>query len=153
MDNKPAKRVNIVSVKLVRESSVLYKERTINSPSDSANLLEPFLKDEDRECFLVICLDTKNQPTAIHTVSIGTLNSSLVHPRETFKPAILSNSNSVILAHNHPSSGDPTPSHEDHEVTHRLVEAGKILGIEVLDHIIIGSNSRYISFKEKGILN
>ena len=152
MNNKPAKRVDIVTVKLVREASVLYKDRTINSPADSANLLEPFLKDEDRECFLVICLDTKNQPTAIHTVSIGTLNSSLVHPREVFKVALLANSNTVILAHNQPS-GDPFPSQEDREVTRRLVEAGKILGIEVLDHIIIGSNSKYVSFKEKGILD
>lgn len=152
MNNKPAKRVDIVTVKLVREASVLYKDRTINSPADSANLLEPFLKDEDRECFLVICLDTKNQPTAIHTVSIGTLNSSLVHPREVFKVALLANSNTVILAHNHPS-GDPMPSREDREVTSRLVEAGKVLGIEVLDHIIIGSHSKYVSFKEKGILD
>lgn len=153
MNNKPAKRVDIVTVKLVREASVLYKERTINSPADSANLLEPFLKDEDRECFLVICLDTKNQPTAIHTVSIGTLNSGIVHAREVFKVAILANSNAVILGHNHPSGLADPPSREDVEVTRRLVEAGKILGIEVLDHIIIGSNSRYVSFKEKGILD
>lgn len=152
-NNKPAKRVDIVTVKLVREASVLYKDRTINSPADSANLLEQFLKDEDRERFMVLCLDTKNQPTAIHTVSIGTLNSSIVHARETFKVAILANSNSIIIAHGHPSSGDPTPSQEDLEVTKRLVEAGKILGIQVLDHIIIGSNSKYISFKEKGILD
>lgn len=152
MNHSPAKRVDIVSIKMVREATVLYQNRTINSPGDSANLLEPFLKDQDRECFLVICLDTKNQPTAIHTVSIGTLNSSLVHPRELFKVAILSNCSSLIIAHNHPS-GDPTPSKEDMEVTKRLVEAGKILGIEVLDHIIIGSNSRFISFKERGILD
>jgi len=152
MNTKPAKRINIVSVKLVREASVLYQNRTINSPTDSATLLQPFLQDEDRECFLVICLDTKNQPTAIHTVSTGTLNSSLVHPRELFKVAILANSSTLIVAHNHPS-GDPTPSREDMEVTKRLVEAGKILGIEVLDHIIIGSNSRYLSFKEKGLLD
>jgi len=145
----PAKRVNIVTIKIVREAGVLYQNRTINSPSDSANLLEPFLKDEDRECFLVVCLDTKNQPTAIHTVSIGTLNSSLVHPREVFKVALLANSNALILAHNHPS-GEPKPSQEDLEVTRRLVEAGKILGIEVLDHIIIGSNSRFVSLKERG---
>ncbi|GAB6152580.1 hypothetical protein JCM17380_13300 [Desulfosporosinus burensis] len=145
----PAKRVNIVTIKIVREGSVLYQNRTINSPSDSANLLEPFLKDEDRECFLVVCLDTKNQPTAIHTVSIGTLNSSLVHPREVFKVALLANSNALILAHNHPS-GEPKPSQEDLEVTRRLVEAGKILGIEVIDHIIIGSNSRFVSLKERG---
>ena len=151
-NNKPAKRVDIVTVKLVRESSVLYKDRTIDSPADSVNLLEQFLKDEDRERFMVLCLDTKNQPTAIHTVSIGTLNSSVVHPREVFKVAILANSNAIILGHNHPS-GLTDPSRQDVEVTQRLVEAGKVLGIEVLDHIIIGSNSRYVSFKEKGILD
>jgi len=152
MNNKAAKRVDIVSIKIVREASVLYQNRTINSPSDSVSLLESFLDNCDRECFLVLCLNTKNIPTAIHTVSIGTLNSSLVHPRELYKVAILSNSSAVILAHNHPS-GDPTPSREDLEVTRRLVEAGKILGIAVLDHIIIGSNSQYISFKEKGTLD
>jgi len=151
-NNKPAKRVDIVTVKLVRESSVLYKDRTIYSPADSVNLLEQFLKDEDRERFMVLCLDTKNQPTAIHTVSIGTLNSSVVHPREVFKVAILANSNAIILGHNHPSELTD-PSRQDVEVTQRLVEAGKVLGIEVLDHIIIGSNSRYVSFKEKGILD
>lgn len=152
MSKQVAKRVSIVSLKMIRESSVLYQNRTINSPADSANLLEQFLENCDRECFLVLALDVKHQPTAIHTVSVGTLNSSLVHPREVFKMAILGNAGSIILAHNHPS-GDPTPSKEDMEVTKRLVEAGKILGIEVLDHIIIGSNSRYVSFKEKGILD
>lgn len=152
MSNQAAKRVNIVTIKLVRETSVLYQNRTINSPSDSANLLEEFLENSDREKFLVLCLDTKQQPTTIHTVSVGTLNSSLVHPREVFKVAILSNSNAIILAHCHPS-GLPEQSREDVEVTKRLVQAGKILGIEVLDHIIIGSNSRFISFKEKGILD
>ena len=149
MNTKPAKRVNIVSVKLIRESSVLYKNRTVNSPQEAADLFEPFLKDEDREKFLIVGLDTKNKPTVISVVSVGSLNSSIVHPHEVFKIAILSNSNAIILGHNHPS-GDPTPSREDMEVTKRLVEAGKLLGIKVLDHIIIGSNSRYVSFKSFG---
>jgi len=149
MEKKVAKRVDIVSIKMVREATVLYQNRTINSPHDALELIEPFLQDEDRECFLVVCLDTKNQPTAINVVSIGTLNSSLVHPREVFKVAILANANGVILSHNHPS-GDPTPSHEDKEVTNRLIEAGKVLGIEILDHVVIGSNHRYVSLKERG---
>lgn len=151
MSNQAAKRVSIVSVKLIRESSVLYKNRTVNSPQEAADLFEPFLKDEDRENFLIAGLDSKNKPTVISIISVGSLNSSIVHPREVFKIAILSNSNAIILAHNHPS-GLPEPSREDLEVTRRLIEAGKILGIEVLDHIIIGSHSRFVSFKEKGIL-
>ena len=149
MNHSPAKRVDIVSIKMVREATVLYQNRTINSPGDALELIEPFLQDEDRECFLVVCVDTKNHPTAISIVSIGTLNSSLVHPREVFKVAILANANGIILSHNHPS-GDPTPSREDQEVTNRLIEAGKVLGIEILDHVVIGSNHRYISMKERG---
>ena len=148
MDKKPDKRVNIVSIKLVREATVLYQNRTINSPQDAVELMEPFLKDVDRECFLVVCVDTKNQPTSIAIISIGTLNSSLVHPREVFKIAILANAYGIILGHNHPSS-DPTPSQEDLKVTQRLIEAGKVLGIEVLDHLIIGNN-RHVSLKERG---
>ncbi len=92
-------------------------------------------------------LNTKNNITGINVVSIGSLNSSLVHPREVFKAAILGNAAAIILAHNHPS-GDPSPSPEDLEITRRLVEAGKILGIEVLDHVIIGD--RWESLKERG---
>lgn len=145
---QPAKRVNIVSLKLVRESSVLYKERQIKSPEDAYKLLKPFLVEADREKFVVVCLDTKNQPTAINICHVGSLNASIVHPREVFKSAILSNSASIIVAHNHPSS-DPTPSREDIDVTRRLVEAGRIVGIELLDHVIVGEE-RFVSLKEKG---
>jgi DNA repair protein RadC len=120
---QPAKRISVVSLKLVRESSVLYRERQIKSPEDAYKLLKPFLVKADHELFVVVCLDTKNQPTAINICHVGSLNSSIVHPREVFKSAILSNSASIIVAHNHPSS-DPTPSREDIEVTKRLVEAG-----------------------------
>ncbi|MED0656848.1 JAB domain-containing protein [Anoxybacillus ayderensis] len=127
---QPAKRVNIVSLKLVREGSVLYRERRVQSPEDAYQLLKPFLVDADREVFVVVCLDTKNQPTAIHVCHVGSLNASIVHPREVFKSAILANAASVLVAHNHPST-DPTPSREDIEVTRRLVEAGRIVGIEL----------------------
>ncbi|KUO70898.1 MAG: hypothetical protein APF81_08955 [Desulfosporosinus sp. BRH_c37] len=122
----------------------------INSPQDVAHIVMEEMRFLDREHFRVISLSTKNHVLGISPVSIGSLNSSLVHPRECFKEAIRRNSNAIILLHNHPS-GDPTPSQEDIEVTRRLADGGKILGIEVLDHVIIGDN-RFISLKERGIL-
>ena len=144
-------KVNVVSIQLVRERSLAYGSKRINCPADAANIAGDFLAGVDREHFVVLCLDTKNNVNALNTVSVGTLNSSLVHPREVYKAAILANSNAIILSHNHPS-GDPTPSREDLEVTKRLVEAGNIMGIEVLDHIVIGDNGKYVSFKDRGIL-
>lgn len=149
-DNQSAKRINIVSIKMVREASVLYGIRKIVSPKDSVELGKRFLDDVDREQLIVCCLDTKNQPTAINVVSVGSLNTSVVHPREVFKPAILSNSASIILFHNHPS-GDPSPSKEDISITERIKESGNILGIKLIDHIIIGNDS-YCSMKERGII-
>lgn len=143
-----AKRVNIVSVKLVKESSMLYKQRRVRSPQDSYELFRDYLGEVAREHFVVACLDTKNQPINISTVHIGSLNTSIVHPREVMKTAILSNAASIICCHPHPS-GDPTPSPEDIDVTERLAEVGKIVGIELLDHIIIGDN-KFVSLKEKG---
>jgi DNA repair protein RadC len=150
MKNQPAKRVNIVSVKLVKESSLLYKERSIKSPEDVYNLMNHFLHDLDREAFIVISLDTKNQPVSINICHVGSLNASIVHPREVMKSAILSNAASIVIGHNHPS-GNCSPSREDIEVTTRLVEAGKIVGIDVLDHIIVG-DGEYVSLKEKGYI-
>jgi DNA repair protein RadC len=104
----------------------------------------------DREHFRVILLNTKNRVLGVETVSIGSLNSSLVHPREVFKSAVQRSAAGVILVHNHPS-GDPTPSSEDIEITRRLSDAGRVIGIEVLDHIIIGDHL-FVSFKEKGLI-
>lgn len=149
MAKKPrenAKRVDIVSIKMVKDSSIKYANRQINSPFDAFILLREFLEDCDREKLMVVCLDTKNQPVNISVVSIGTLNSSLVHPREVFKTAILSNSNKIILAHNHPSQ-ILKPSGEDKLSTDRIQTAGEILGIELMDHLIIGGG-QYYSFKE-----
>ncbi|MEK4713568.1 JAB domain-containing protein [Sporosarcina sp. FSL K6-5500] len=146
----PAKRVNIVQVKLVREKSLLYKDRKIRSPRDAYELIREFLGDVDREHFIVLCLDIKNQPTCIQVVHIGNLNSSIVHPREVLKSAILSNAASIIVAHNHPSNvSDPSP--EDIEVTKRLTQAGEILGVELLDHLILCTDS-FHSLKESGYL-
>lgn len=145
-----SKRVDVVSIKMVKESSFLYKNRRISSPKDVVELLRNFLEGADREQFITCCMDTKNQPTSINIVSVGTINSSLVHPREVFKTAILGNSSSIIVAHNHPS-GDPLPSKEDIDITQRLKEAGRIIGIDLIDHVIIGED-RYVSLKEKGVV-
>ena len=131
----PAKRVNVVSLKVVKESSVLYETRNITNPYDAFRLVKSFLENSDREKFVVACLDTKNQPINIQVVSIGSLNSAIVHPREVFKVA------------NHPS-GNIDPSVEDENITRRLKECGEILGIGLIDHIILGDRDRYFSFKE-----
>lgn len=144
----PAKRVNIVSLKMVRESTILYPDRSIRSPKDAAQLLRPLLHDADREHFLVVCLDTKNQVNSITTCHVGTLNASVVHPREVFKTAVLGNAASILVAHNHPS-GNPAPSPEDISVTRRISEAGAVLGIELLDHLIIAGDD-FCSLKESG---
>ncbi|WP_232828004.1 RadC family protein [Paraliobacillus sp. X-1268] len=146
----PAKRVNIVSVKLVRESSILYEKRCIRSAQDAYELAKSFLEDKDREHFIVVSLDTKNQPVSINVCHIGSLNASLVSPREVMKAAILSSAASILIFHNHPS-GLTDPSNEDIKVTKRLVEAGKLMGIELLDHIIVGDNT-FNSLKEKGYI-
>lgn len=122
----------------------------ITSPLDVVNVLMEEMRYLKREHFKVVLLDTKNQIISIENVSIGNLNSSIVHPREVFKIAIRRSSASMILVHNHPS-GDPTPSSEDISITKRLLESGKILGISILDHIIIG-NKTYVSLKEKNII-
>lgn len=145
-----AKRVNIVSVRLVKESSMLYKQRKVRNPQDSYELFQDYLLDMDREHVVVLCLDTKNQPTNISVCHIGSLNASIVHPREVMKTAVLSNAATIIVAHNHPS-GICDPSREDIAITERLVEAGDVMGIPLLDHLIIGDGT-YISLKEKGYI-
>ncbi|MFQ4870148.1 DNA repair protein RadC [Clostridioides difficile] len=149
MDKKkiPAKRVDIVSLKLVKESSVLYETRKISNPYDAYRLVKNFLVDSDREKFVVVYLDTKNQPVSIEIVSIGTVNSAMVHPRKVFKVAVLSNASKIICFHNHPS-GNTNFSKEDEVITKRLQKCGEILGIELVDHIVVGDDDKYFSFKE-----
>lgn len=139
------KRVDFVTIKMVKEGSTLYDVRKVTNPEDGYNIFEPLLKDSDREKLVVCCLNTKNEPVNISIVSVGSLSSSVVTPREVFKTAILSNSASILIAHNHPS-GDTTPSKEDINITLRLKESGKILGIPLLDHYIIGDKN--VSLKE-----
>src|SRR5699024_11246254 len=128
----PAKRVNIVRLQMVKKCSVLYKNRVIRSPEDGYELIKQFLGDVEREHFVVVYLDTKNQPTALNVCHIGSLNSSVVHPREIMKAAVLSNAAGIIVGHNHPS-GDSEPSPEDINVTKRIAKAGEVMGISLLD--------------------
>ncbi|WP_338083457.1 RadC family protein [Fictibacillus nanhaiensis] len=147
----PAKAVELLAAIEIgkRISRLQFEERyTIRSPEDGARYLMDELRFLHQEHFVCLYLNTKNQVLHKKTVFIGSLNTSIVHPREVFKEGLKRSSASIICFHNHPS-GDPAPSREDIEVTKRLVECGKMLGIEVLDHIIIG-DQKYVSLKEKG---
>src|SRR5690625_4214556 len=191
--NLPAKRVNIVRLQMVKECSVLYKNRVIRSPEDGYELIKQFLggvareycvfvclvtmyqstylyiclighdnyylvKDKEdimnklllyvnREHYVVVCIYTNNHPTSLNVFHIGSLNSSVVHTREIMKAAVLSNAASIIVGHNH-SSGDPESSPEDINVTKRIAEVGKVIGISLLDQIVLDDET-LVSLKEK----
>lgn len=122
----------------------------VRSPREAADLVRDDLRYLNKEHFIVLFLNTKNRVIGKETLSIGSLNASIVHPREVFRSAIKRSSASIICAHNHPS-GDPTPSPEDIEVTRRLAEAGRLVGIELLDHVIIADQA-HVSMKELGYI-
>ncbi|NLW44448.1 MAG: DNA repair protein RadC [Syntrophomonadaceae bacterium] len=126
------------------------QQQQIKSPEDVKNYVMEDMRYYDREHFKCLYLNRKNQVISLETISIGGLANSLVHPREVFKPAVKRSAAAVILIHNHPS-GDPTPSQEDINITRRLIESGKLLGIEVLDHVIIG-DGRYVSLKASNVI-
>ncbi len=149
-----AKAIQIkAAIELGRRVIALDRESrsSIRTPSDIADLLMFDMRYLDKEHFKSVLLNTRNEVLDIVTISIGSLDASLVHPRELFKDAIRRSCASVILVHNHPS-GDPTPSMEDIKLTRRLKEGGALLGIRVLDHIIIGDN-RFLSLRELGLLD
>ncbi len=123
---------------------------TIITPKDVVAQLTD-LRHNKKEHFIALYLNARNQLVHKETISMGTLNANLVHPREVFEPALKHSAAGIMVAHNHPS-GDPKPSEDDLEITKRLVEAGKMMGVELLDHVIIATNN-YFSFKEGGILN
>lgn len=140
--------IQTYSVELVKDSSKVYDvERAITSPQDVQSVVESVLglSKKTQEHFVILSLNTKNKVTGVHTLHIGTVNSSIVHPRDVFQRAILNNATSIIICHNHPS-GDMRPSQEDIDVTKRIESSGKLLGIELLDHIIIGDG--FLSLKE-----
>lgn len=124
-------------------------DQRLSRPSDAATLLTSLLAHEVVEVFVILCLNTKHGFEGYYEVSRGSLDTTLAHPRDVFKAALIANSAALILAHNHPS-GDPTPSTDDHVLTWRLAQAGNLLDVGVLDHIIVGRDGRYYSFKESG---
>lgn len=123
---------------------------TVRSPEDGANFVMEEMRTLNQEHFVVVFLNTKNQVLHKSTIFIGSLNASIVHPREVFKEAVRRSAASMICFHNHPS-GDPSPSQEDIDVTKRLVSCGKMIGVDVLDHIVIGDR-KFISLKQKGLM-
>ena len=124
---------------------------TVRIPADVAALVGPDMRYLDREHFRVLLLNTRHDVLAVEEVAVGGLNSAIIHPREVFKPAIRWSAAAVILVHNHPS-GDPEPSADDLRITARLAEAGRVVGIEVLDHVVVG-DGRYVSLRERGLLS
>lgn len=147
------KNVSFLTVKAVKEKTARYEvENQVNQPKDAYKYLQTVVQPEEaaEEYMWLLTLDIKNKITGLFTVSHGSLNASIVHPREIFKRALLQNAASIIIAHNHPS-GDPAPSKEDINITLRIKEAGKIIGIELLDHLIMGDGN-YVSLKERGTI-
>ncbi|WP_172254726.1 RadC family protein [Saccharibacillus deserti] len=149
----PAKAVQIkagieLGLRLSRRSSA--DKVVVRSPHDAYEAVAVELRDLRKEHFVCLFLNTKNHVIGTETLSVGSLNASIVHPREVFRAAIKCSSASIVCAHNHPS-GDPAPSPEDISLTRRLVEAGRIVGIDVLDHIVVGDGT-YVSLKEQGLM-
>jgi DNA repair protein RadC len=145
-------RVPVYKVQLVRDGSCKMKHRSYLGAADAVELFRTHVGDADREHFAVIMLDIKNRFLGIHTVSVGMIDGTLAHPREVFKPAILTNADSLVLAHNHPS-GDVEPSDDDIELTYGLLLAGELMGIRVRDHVVVGRGKPgYTSFLARGLL-
>ncbi len=135
-------QIPVYKVALVREGSIDLDEEPVTNPYQVADIASKMLADSDREVCLVFLVDSKNRIIGVNTVSIGTLNSSLVHPREVLKPAILANACGIIFVHNHPSA-DPTPSEMDLDMFKRLRAAGELIGIDLLDAIVVGHREHY----------
>lgn len=155
--SNPTKKSDFVSgirVSIVREPSTVPAVDALDTPAKAATLFRGlFPLGDEREHFMAAYLDNRSRVKGVSTVSIGTLSASLVHPREVFRPAIVAGAAAVVISHNHPS-GDPSPSPEDREATRRLLRAGELLGIPLLDHVIIAeADGVFFSFKERGLLS
>ncbi len=143
--------VPVYGLKLVREDTIRYGERPqVLMPTDCANFLQGYFSGCHVEQLVVVLLDTKNNVIGVNMVYQGSLNAISIRVADIFKPAIVGNANCIILSHNHPSSGDPTPSPEDVRVTEMLCDAGRLLDVEILDHLVFGQN-RFVSLKERGL--
>jgi DNA repair protein RadC len=143
-------RLQVVRIAMVKDRPILYSGERLTTASQVPDAFRTLIGDPDREYFVAFLLDGKNRIVSCNVVSVGSLNQAIVHPRETFKAAVLANAAAIIVAHNHPT-GDPTPSREDLEITRRLREAGELLGIRLLDHVIVGDGC-YRSFADNGLL-
>lgn len=139
------------TISLVKEATSPFHAQTrCQSSEDVYRYFKDICADQDREHLYALFLDTKHAPIGLNHVAMGTLNTTIVHPREVFKCAILLNAACLVIVHNHPS-GDPSPSQEDRILTTRIADAGQLLGITLLDHVVIG-NGRYFSFADHGLL-
>lgn len=143
------KRIDIVQTKAVKDRSIFVGCRKITNSKDAASIAKNLVEDADREHLVVCCLNSRGEPVSLQVVYIGTTNACYAETKELFKYAILSNAVGIIVFHNHPS-GDPSPSADDYLFTKKLTEAGNILGIKVLDHIILGDDDRYFSILSGG---
>ncbi len=143
-------RIPKYKISLVRETSVPFESKRFTNSRDVFNAFRQEMMTYDREHFVAVMLDAKNGIIGVHEVSIGSLSTSVVHPREVYKAAVAASAAGIMFLHNHPS-GDPVPSREDRDCTKRLFEAGKVLGIRVLDHIVVGEND-YFSFADAGLI-
>lgn len=145
-------KVQVINIRMVKEPS-LYSTERIRSPEDALRVIAAELSTYDREVFAILNLKTNGQPINLNICSIGTVDSSVVSPREVFKSAVLQNSSSYIAIHNHPS-GSITPSQEDKDVTRRLLACSDLIGIPMLDHLIVaGDTGEMYSFKSEGLLD
>lgn len=143
-------RIPKMDIQLLREGSLKADRQYVRKPNDAYEVLKGYFTGKTQEHFLILMLNTKNRIVGVSTVSVGTVDSALVAPRDVFVRALSSGCTSILIAHNHPS-GESTPSQEDIALTHRLTEAGKLLQIPVLDHVVIGDDE-YTSLKEQGII-
>ena len=152
MTNSAKQAIDIVNVQMKKNRKLLCNGDRITMPKQAAQAFCGLLGNPDREYFMALLLDCHNRITALHVVSQGSLTQAIVHPRESFKAAILANAAAILFAHNHPT-GDLTPSKEDIATTKRLKEAGDLLGIQVLDSIIVNTESgAYQSFSDMGLM-
>ena len=143
----PGKRVDLIRLKVVKESTGLYGINRFTEPHEAAAMVRPLISEADRELFLVMSVNTRMEPMAVEIVSVGPLKACLVEMREVFKHAILNNAAGIVCFHNHPS-GDAEPSREDRLMTEKLRAAGELLGIPLVDHIIV-TEEQYYSFKKQ----
>jgi len=151
MQTEEGTKIDIVKIQMVKDGTIEYGKKQINKPQDLAELGHKFLKNADREMFILVCLNIKNFINCIHLVSIGTLDRALISPRDVLKTALLANAAGIAFIHNHPS-GDVEPSQEDVHLTKTLTACGDLFDIRVLDHVIVADDGKYTSFLEKNLL-